>query len=241
MSFNRIIFYELGFNEDPDLFDKLLPRVSIDKRKRIMQMQSDIDRKLSLYAEVLVRCIACRALNINNSNIEIIRNEYGKPYWKGNQDFHFNISHTHNAIAVAVADSPVGIDIERVRPVNDLVVRRFYSAREQKYVYGSREETNARFSEVWTRKEACIKCNERDTSVRAFHIDAFKGKIAKQIKTFSIKGYYISVCCSQLLEKVDSLFQEEFRNLIVENAGGANCTKIIKQKLNISITALQNG
>ena len=55
MSFNRIIFYELGFNDDPDLFDQLLPRVSIDKRKRIMQMQSDIDRKLSLYAEVLVR------------------------------------------------------------------------------------------------------------------------------------------------------------------------------------------
>ena len=106
-----------------------------------------------------------------------------------------------NAIAVAVADSPVGIDIERVRPVNYLVVRRFYSAREQKYVYGSREETNARFSEVWTRKEACIKCNKRDTSVRAFHIDAFKGKIAKQIKTFSIKGYYISVCCNQPLPR----------------------------------------
>lgn len=226
MSLNRIIFYELEFNEDTDLFDQLLPRVSVDKRKRIMRMQSDIDRKLSLYAEVLVRRIACRILNINNSDIEIIRSEYGKPYWKGNPDFHFNISHTHNAIAVAVADSPVGIDIERVRPVNDLVVRRFYSAREQKYVYGSREETNARFSEVWTRKEAYIKCNERDTSLRAFHVDTYEGEIAKQIETFSIKEYHISVCCSRPSDKVYLLSQEEFRDFIIENAGDVNCVNV---------------
>ena len=41
-----------------------------------MQKQSDIDRRLSLYAEVLVRRIACQVLIINNSDIEIVRSKF---------------------------------------------------------------------------------------------------------------------------------------------------------------------
>ena len=81
---------------------------------------------MSLYAEIIVRNIASEFLNIGNSDIEILRGKYGKPYLKGYANFHFNVSHTHNAIAVAVADTPIGIDIERIRPLNDSIVKRLY-------------------------------------------------------------------------------------------------------------------
>lgn len=103
---------------------------------------------------------------------------------KGIQDFHFNISHIHNAIAVAVADSPIGIDIERIRPVNDLIVRRFYSVREQKYVYGTADEVDRRFSEVWTLKEAYIKCNDCAVSLRSFAVDTLDIDVSSQTDTF---------------------------------------------------------
>ncbi len=76
MNLNQIVLYKLGCKEHSDLFDQLLPCVSIEKRERIMQKQSDIDRRLSLYAEVLVRRIACQVLIINNSDIEIVRSKF---------------------------------------------------------------------------------------------------------------------------------------------------------------------
>ncbi len=211
---NRIVYCEFEKSEDPRLFEQLLPCVSVEKRKQIMRMRPGIDRRLSLYAEIMVRRIASEFLNIDNSDIEIIRGEYGKPYLKGTENFHFNISHTHNAIAIAIADTPIGIDIERIRPLNDSIVKRLYSFKEKEYVYGVAGEKERRFSEVWTRKESYIKRDDRNISLGSFSIDTFKDVIDGQIKTYCIGKYVISVCGNQAVEKFDLINQEKFRSMI---------------------------
>lgn len=211
---NRIVYCEFEKKEDSILFKELLLRVSVEKRERIVRMRSDIDKILSLYAEIIVRNIASEFLNIGNSDIEIIRGKYGKPYLKGYANFHFNVSHTHNAIAVAVADTPIGIDIERIRPLNDSIVKRLYSFKEKEYVYGVAGEEERRFSEVWTRKESYIKRDDRNISLGSFSIDTFKDVIDGQIKTYCIGKYVISVCGNQAVEKFDLINQEKFRSMI---------------------------
>lgn len=52
---NRIVYCEFEKSEDPRLFEQLLPCVSVEKRKQIMRMRPGIDRRLSLYAEIIVR------------------------------------------------------------------------------------------------------------------------------------------------------------------------------------------
>lgn len=162
--------------------------------------------------------VQIKAVNPNpiNSDIEIIRGEYGKPYLKGNENFHFNISHTHNAIAIAIADTPIGIDIERIRPLNASIVKRLYSIKEKEYVYSVADVEDRRFSEIWTRKEAYIKRDDRNISLSSFRIDTFKDAIDRQIKTFCIGEYIISVCGNQTVEKIDLTNQEKFHYNVVD-------------------------
>ena len=50
--------------------------------------------------------------------------ELGKPFFPDHPDTHFSLSHTAGAAAAALADTPVGVDIERVRPVSVRADRR---------------------------------------------------------------------------------------------------------------------
>ncbi len=58
---------------------------------------------------------------------EIKKNKFGKPYIEG-LPIKFNISHTDGAIAVALSDSEVGVDIQRtdIRKISNRVMRRFF-------------------------------------------------------------------------------------------------------------------
>jgi len=55
--------------------------------------------------------------------LDIKKTPSGKPYIEGG--VHFNISHSHEYAVCAVADVPVGIDIELIRPVSDKLIKRF--------------------------------------------------------------------------------------------------------------------
>ena len=87
----------------------------------------------------------------------IIKTEAGKPYVEDSNVF-FSISHTEDTLVVAVTDKGnIGIDIEpaaRKRDVHfDRVAKRIFTEKEIEYATDL-----ARFTEVWTRKEACVKC-----------------------------------------------------------------------------------
>lgn len=73
----------------------------------------------------------------------------------------FNLTHSGQMAAVAVADCPVGIDVERVRAMPDLlaVASRFFAPAEAAEVQAAPEpERTSMFFRIWTRKEAFVKC-----------------------------------------------------------------------------------
>ena len=104
--------------------------------------------------------------------------------------------------------------IERIRPLNDSIVKRLYSIKEKEYVYSVADVEDRRFSEIWTRKEAYIKRDDRNISLGSFSIDTFKDVIDGQIKTYCIGKYVISVCGNQAVAKFDLMNQEKFRSMI---------------------------
>ena len=78
-------------------------------------------------------------------------NEYGKPV--SDKTF-FNISHTDGYIVLVMDEVPVGIDIEKIKPVED-DLKEFVSNEEEKlYIHDDQS-----FFEVWTNKEALVKAN----------------------------------------------------------------------------------
>ena len=88
----------------------------------------------------------------------------GKPEFPEFPEVHFNISHTGGAVLVGVAESPVGVDIERIRPVSLRAMLRIAGV-----------ESERAFFESWVRREARAKCTGtgvgtmmlKDTPLRA--------------------------------------------------------------------------
>lgn len=101
-------------------------------------------------------------------------------------------------------------------PLNASIVKRLYSIKEKEYVYSVADVEDRRFSEIWTRKEAYIKRDDRNISLSSFRIDTFKDAIDRQIKTFCIGEYIISVCGNQTVEKIDLTNQEKFHYNVVD-------------------------
>ena len=70
----------------------------------------------------------------------------GKPYFPDFPEVHFNLSHTRGAVLIGLSDEPVGVDIERIRPVGQKVMRRLANAKSERDFFRS-----------WVRREARTK------------------------------------------------------------------------------------
>lgn len=86
---------------------------------------------------------------------------HGKPHLADHPDIHFNLSHSGDMAACAIAvGCELGIDIEVLRPVRylDAVMKRSFTAAEQ-VALAEADGTvgEARFLQQWTRKEAYVK------------------------------------------------------------------------------------
>ena len=87
-------------------------------------------------------------------------NEYGQPlltseYIQRTATPFFSISHCRHAIAVAVSESPVGIDVESIRNADDALIEHTMNAQELAYIRQSKDPSVA-FIELWTRKESFL-------------------------------------------------------------------------------------
>ncbi len=182
-------------------FDVLLSVISEERRKRINAFHFDIDKKLSLYAELIVRFAACEMLNISNSDIIIDTNEYGKPFLKNHPNFYFNVSHTRNAVVVCVAAYPIGVDIERVKEAKPDIAKRFFTTDEQQYVFEKTGLIDERFFEIWTKKEAYIKCLGKGLSIPLNSFNVLYDKEPHRIYTIAKDEYLISVCTGETLAR----------------------------------------
>ncbi len=63
----------------------------------------------------LLRCELARRLGCSPQDIRFRIGEHGKPECEGG-GIHFNLSHSGDCLAMAFDDTPIGIDVERMRP-----------------------------------------------------------------------------------------------------------------------------
>jgi 4'-phosphopantetheinyl transferase len=132
-------------------------------------------------------------LGLNNGEIEFGVNEHGKPFLQGHTSFHFNISHTWNAIAIAFSNDNVGVDIEKIKSPDFQISRRFFTSSEQGYIL-SHNNPGCAFYEIWTKKEAYAKYTGEGLTMSMALLNVLKAHIASKINTFQMKNYMISVC-----------------------------------------------
>ena len=94
----------------------------------------------------------------------------------------FNLSHTRGAVLVGIHDRPIGVDIERIRPVSERTMQRLAGA-----------VTEREFFESWTRRESRAK--RGGAGLAAMKREAsptMLGERFEYIETFP--GYVACVC-----------------------------------------------
>ena len=86
-----------------------------------------------------------------------IYNEHGKPFFEGRDDLFFSISHCKSAVAVAIDDKEVGVDIEETSRYRESLES--YVLNEEEIPRCTRNDKSRAecFIEIWTQKEAVFK------------------------------------------------------------------------------------
>lgn len=130
-----------------------LPR---ERRDRAMRYKHSTDRKNCVAVYFMLKIALKECFGIQEFVLGY--GPYGKPYLEDRPEIHFNLSHCKKACGVVVADRPVGMDIEEIRPFSWETAGRVCCRAELKVLEECREKDRSRaFIRMWTMKESYVK------------------------------------------------------------------------------------
>lgn len=139
------------------IFERLLNCVSAEKREKINRFLHIDDRRRCLIGDVLIRSWVQAKIGPENGNLVFTLNPYGKPLLSS-LDLSFNISHSGCWVAAIFHRDPVGVDIERIAPIDYDIARTCFSADEYESFCRRREDEKLTcFYDLWTIKESYMK------------------------------------------------------------------------------------
>lgn len=182
----RIFAVRISEPIDSETFKFLLTFVGEQKRERIARRSDNFGRDLSLSGEILVLHALCEVFGLDRAEIEIEIGKNGKPNVVGEKNIHFNISHSGEYAVCAVCDTPVGVDIEKIREVDfRRIAKRYFRENEAEKIADIDD-----FFSLWTKKESYLKMTG----------DGISGGLdtpfenSKFVEIDDIDGYKICLC-----------------------------------------------
>lgn len=148
-----------------DLYIALIPDKPIGEvypPKRQEYIKSASNKKLisqRYWVWKLLEYALKNSFGFDFKEIEFKLNKQGR--WSSDKCF-FSLSHSKNVVAVAVADSPVGVDIECMeRSVSDTLYKKILTDKEiSEYINMEKSEQKNYLIEKWTAKESLFKMGE---------------------------------------------------------------------------------
>lgn len=158
------------------------------RRSEALRFKHSFGQFASLRSYLMLASLLKDVFGIETFRME--RGEHDKPFLADYPDVYFNISHCQRAIAVAVSDRPVGIDVESFRTPSDSLLDKCMNAAEKAEILGSAAPDET-FAAYWTRKEAVFKLYGTGIT------DNLHGILTPETKTDTTinheRGYAVSV------------------------------------------------
>ena len=152
-------------------------------------------------ADDKLRCIA-GGLFMNKflGGAKITVNKFGKP--ECDNGLCFNISHSGSYALFALSESEVGCDIEEIRFLNGIRLGKIVFCDNEMKLLGNAFDRLGTFFELWTKKEALLKCMGDGFHRGAKSVDVSNGKFSENqieyyMKQYKFSDYEISLCSVQ--------------------------------------------
>ena len=216
--------------EDEKIFSHMLPFITEDRKNKIVRLKKREDRCRSLAAGLLLE-YALQEYGISllpgkMRQAQLAFGENGKPILNDNIGIHFNLSHSGRYVAGVFSESEAGIDLEQIRKGQSRIAERFFAPEEYLALQKEKmEDTDRRFTELWTRKESYIKAVGKGMAldlasfcVLREQVEVLKSEQKEQwyLQSFCPKsGYILSVCAKERIQcKIqwigETMFSQKF-------------------------------
>ncbi|NLW46659.1 MAG: 4'-phosphopantetheinyl transferase superfamily protein [Firmicutes bacterium] len=195
---------------DSARFGRFMACVGQEKRDRIQRFYRIEDQQRALIGDILIRFLLCNKLLLDNNALIFEKTEFGKPFLVNDHKIHYNISHSGEWVLGAIHYLPVGVDVEKIQPLDYQLAARFFS--EAEYFNLNNKEGQAKleyFYEIWTLKESYIKAVGKGLSIplesfsinineAAITVETIKGPGKYYFNRYQLdQGYKVAVCAME--------------------------------------------
>jgi 4'-phosphopantetheinyl transferase len=166
----EIRVWQFDVQQSKQEFPALRELLSPEEQQRALKFHFEIDRERFVVGRGNLRRLLGEQLRCEPGDILFRTGDLGKPELRcgPRPEVFFNVSHSGDAVLIAVAERPVGVDVEQPRRGLNAreLAQRFYCAEEWEEL--RRLEGNDQdqaFFRCWTRKEAIVKALGRGLQV----------------------------------------------------------------------------
>lgn len=181
--------------------DKKWYKYLSDKRIEKIENLKKADKKSqSIGAELLLN-YALKQEKGASAPVRWDTDKNGKPCLTDYPDLYVNLSHSGDYAVCAVNDTPVGVDIQRLRECDMKMANRFFTSKEAEFI-NSAFDKNFAFFKIWTRKESFVKAIGTGITIPLNSFSVLQDTFEYQNKSYQFKEYYVSqknyilsVCC----------------------------------------------
>lgn len=151
---DRITLYTADIRELAGRESAALARLTVGRRETAQRLRPEEDRLRCAAAGLLLR----RVLGVTSDD-DLRCGQYGKPELTA-EGACFNLSHGGAYAVLAVADRPVGVDIEPVGEKLPIAIPGRW-LRPEELAWLECDPTPERFARLWTRLESALKADGR--------------------------------------------------------------------------------
>lgn len=147
---------------------------------------------------------------------------YGKPYFPEYPEICFNYSHADAGILCGIAETPLGVDIERLIHPTERLIRAVCHENEKKMLLAIEDPAVQirYFSKIWTAKESYLKCIGTGIRQKLSNLDlseVLDGKTYEEVYHFFFldgEDFQAAVCLKtkKMLSNLSVIYMEENEN-----------------------------
>lgn len=186
--------------EDAEKFETLYRSVDAARKKKVDGYRFQKDKMLSLGAGALLQK-ALRNAGITGARLAVT--QAGKPYLENNEKCFFSLSHSGSKVLCAVAETPIGCDIEEIMPQPFKLMNQIFTPEERNlFIDKSPDEQLKLFYTLWTGKESYLKMtgegiaeNFHDISIHVpFESQVIRGQMVTFLEIYCDSEYKAAVC-----------------------------------------------
>lgn len=196
-----LTFKDIKWGNRENLLTEYISPSRYEKIKKYKHLE---DRLLSLYGELIVRMGIQKTLLCDSKEICFSIGQCGKPFLLKNNNIHFNISHTRNALICGISNKKIGVDVEKnsVRDFEALMKKCFHDE-EITYLNNLPQESFERaFYKIWTCKEAYAKHDGRGLHIDFKDFSVISSIILNRFMLVELENYIFSVYSHKSYDKV---------------------------------------